>query len=129
MDFLGSLFEYHLSLVMLWFGCLALYLPLSGSKAGWRLGLPPLFLMGFGYLIYWVPLYQAGGGPSFYGTFSTDVEGMAVMMWVCLVLPATVLMAPPLAFVEWLRRRTLNERARTCNSPGSSLGLTRAPYL
>ncbi len=123
MEILTSLFTYQMPLVMLWFGCLALYLPLTGSKTIWRLGIPPLFLMVFGYLLYWFPLYQAGGGPGFYGTFDTDTTGMAGLTWLVLVLPATALLAPPLAFAEYLRHRTIKERAR-----GSSLGLTRAPY-
>ena len=129
MNIAESLIQYHLPLVILWFVCLATYLPLMGSRALWRLGLPPFFLAVFGFLIYWFPIYQAGGAPGFYGVWDTDADWQAFMMWAFLVLPALVLQAPALACAEWLRTRTLNERARSANGPGSYQGLTRAPYL
>lgn len=119
MNTIDSLLQYHLPLVILWCVSLATYAPLLGSKAVWRLGLPPFFLAVGGFLIYWLSIHRAGGAPGLYAT----------LMWCCLVLPGMALQMPALICAEWLRARVLKERARSANGPGSFLGLTRGPYL
>lgn len=89
-------------LATLWIVCLLWHLK---SPSIGRLCSVFLAYLAFGLLVVWIPIYNAGGGPSFFGEFSHDIASVTGLDFICEVCPLASILAAVCGLVQFMLQR------------------------